>query len=490
MSDPKNELQGSFQPEKRFGNYGDLILALNIKGFRNHTDTKIIIESPVTALCGVNGTGKSTVLQLAAAAYQAPDGLKRYYISSFILAGNLDSKPFTDDASVEVSYAQPQTTDGKYPVRTLTVSRSGSSWSGYDKQPERSVLYLGLGFLLPHAERDEKFKNLFEDANFHVRYKKALEDIVIEKVSTILLCKYDCAHQNTLRKRYGRTSTQLLTAKRGTGAEYSEANMGSGEARLYALVTHIEAVPEKSLLLIEEPETALHPSAQFELGRYLVEVAKRRGLQVLVTTHSEYLLLALPQQSRIYLKREGATVIPIPRVGVRQAVSMMDDLAVPAMYVMVEDDVAEAIVIELLRKHDPDFLKTVRVVVAGDKNRIRSMMEVFQDQRLPVCAVRDGDVGSDKKLKTYKLFGTEAPDKEIFQSSTFRSAFVKQYGIDWRAVDIVNKAKDHHSWFDVLEQKTAHKRAELLPQAAITYLEGIPESDRQTLVDQIKAAVP
>ncbi len=63
---------------------------------------------------------------------------------------------------------------------------------------------------------------------------------------------------------------------------------------------------------------------------------------------------------------------------------MMDDLAIPAVYILVEDDVAEAIVVALLRKHDPDFLKTTRVVVAGDEQRIRQMMSVFEDQRLPI----------------------------------------------------------------------------------------------------------
>src|SRR4051812_18149561 len=98
MADPKKELQGSFQPTNRFTNYGDAILRLHIKGFRNHSNTPIAIESPITAFCGVNGTGKSTILQLAAAAYKAPPGSTRYYVSTFILAGTMDKKPFADDS--------------------------------------------------------------------------------------------------------------------------------------------------------------------------------------------------------------------------------------------------------------------------------------------------------------------------------------------------------------------------------------------------------
>ena len=489
MPDPRNELQASFDPARQFANYGDALLKLHIKGFRTHADTIIEIESPVTAFCGVNGTGKSTVLQLAASAYQATSG--RYYVSTFILAGSLDRKPFNDDASVEFAYAEAPLPDGRIDSRTLTLSRSRSGWSGYDRQPPRSVYYLGCGFFVPHAERDSTAKAPFNDAAYLLRSKSAVQTEVVDWVSRILLCKYDAAHKNALRKKYARRHTEAMSIRRAGGLEYSEANMGSGEARLYALVNKLESVPEKSLVLIEEPENALHPCAQYELGKYLVERAKARKLQIMLTTHSEYLMLALPQKSRIYLKRDGNKVVPIPGVGVRQAVSMMDALAIPAMYILVEDDVAEAVVTALLRKHDPDFLKTTRVLIAGDKARIRQMASVFEDQKLPICAVRDGDVGAEPKLKMYKLFGSEPPEKEIFKSKGFRDQFAAQHGVDWNAVDIANsKGNDHHSWFDVLVVQTAMKREELLPLAAKAYLEGVGELERKSLIEQIKASVP
>ena len=490
MADHKKELQASFLPLKRHAHYGDAIVRMHIKGFRNHKNTKIDIESPVTALCGVNGSGKSTVIQLAAAAYQAPASCKRYYVSDFILAGTLDKRPFTVDASMEVAYAQPADTDGTAKDRILTLSRYDSKWAGYERQPQRIVMYLGLGFHLPHAERDDKSKGFLSDDTVKLKDKHKIDDAVLEKISKILLCKYDSAHKNVIRKRWGRTDAKILSAKRDSGAEYSEANMGSGEARLYELISRIESAPSKSLLLLEEPETALHPSAQFELGRYLVEVAKEKGLQIILTTHSEYLLLALPQKARVYLKREEAGIVPIQGIGVRQAISLMDNLEVASLHILVEDDVAESIVSELLRKHDGDFRKTIRILVCGDKDKIKNMLSVFKDQNFPVCAVRDGDCGEDKGMHMFKLFGTTPPEKEIFDSSSFRDRFAAQYKIDWGAIDLANKGKDHHDWFDSLEAPTARKRAELLPEAAAAYLDAVPDADRQSLVEQIKASVP
>lgn len=487
MTDHRRALQASFEPHRRHGNYGDALVKLRIRGIRNHVDTLLEIESPITAFCGVNGTGKSTVLQLAAAAYQAASG-RRYYVSTFILAGTLDHKPFEDTASVEFTYAEPPASGGAIAPRTLTITRSGSSWSGYDRQPQRRVIYLGINFYTPHADRDEYFKSLVQDRTFISRYQTRLNDAAAGWVSRIRLCKYDAAHVNSMRKKWGRSITDLISAKREGGFQYSESNMGSGEARLYAMVLRLEAEPEKSLVLLEEPETSLHPSAQYEFGKYLVDLAERRKLQILLTTHSEHLLLALPQKSRIYLKREGNQVIPLPGIGVRQAVSMMDGLAVPSIYILIEDDVAEAIVRELLRMHDTDFLKTAKFVVAGDATRIQQTIEVFLEQKMPICAVRDGDKGADLRKHLLKLFGTEPPEKEIFKSSTFRSYFQNSLNVDFGAVDLQNQQCDHHRWFDSVEQQCVLSRPEVLSIAARQYLIGISEADRVGLVEQIKAS--
>src|SRR5262249_34513948 len=150
----------------------------------------------------------------------------------------------------------PPSTGGIVTDRSLTVTRSGSAWSGYDRQPQRHVTYLGFSFYTPHADRDDYFKSLVQDRTFTSRVKSRISDNTAEWVSRILLCNYDAAHLNSMKKKWGRSVTQLISADRGGGLQYSESNMGSGEARLYALVLRLEALPEKSLVLLEEPETS------------------------------------------------------------------------------------------------------------------------------------------------------------------------------------------------------------------------------------------
>lgn len=58
------------------------------------------------------------------------------------------------------------------------------------------------------------------------------------------------------------------------------------------------------IVLIEEPESFLHPSAQAEFGRILQDLANEFKIQVVVTTHSPYLLSHKTQLANILVDRD------------------------------------------------------------------------------------------------------------------------------------------------------------------------------------------
>ena len=58
------------------------------------------------------------------------------------------------------------------------------------------------------------------------------------------------------------------------------------------------------IVLIEEPESFLHPSAQAEFGRILQDLANEFKIQVIVTTHSPYLLSHKAQLANILVERD------------------------------------------------------------------------------------------------------------------------------------------------------------------------------------------
>ena len=58
------------------------------------------------------------------------------------------------------------------------------------------------------------------------------------------------------------------------------------------------------VILIEEPESFLHPQAQAEFGRILQDLANNLQIQIIVTTHSPYLLCFKSPESNILLERD------------------------------------------------------------------------------------------------------------------------------------------------------------------------------------------
>jgi len=70
-------------------------------------------------------------------------------------------------------------------------------------------------------------------------------------------------------------------------------NEGFGSNQLVHLFAQIATSPAGSLIGIEEPEVHLHPKAQSELAKVLIEIAKEEKKNLILTTHSEHILYRL-----------------------------------------------------------------------------------------------------------------------------------------------------------------------------------------------------
>ena len=73
------------------------------------------------------------------------------------------------------------------------------------------------------------------------------------------------------------------------------------------------------ILLIEEPEAHLHPQLQIRLLRHLESVAKTRGMQVIVTTHSTVISSAVTIENIIHISRaEKPLAVPLRLCGLSE----------------------------------------------------------------------------------------------------------------------------------------------------------------------------
>jgi len=164
-------------------------------------------------------------------------------------------------------------------------------------------------------------------------------------------------------------NTQYMYVGAYGGITYSEFNFGSGESSVLRMVADIESLPENSLVLIEEIENGLHPLAVRRMVEYLEDVAERKGIQSIFTTHSDYALDPLPSEA-IWACLDGTVQQGKLSVEVLRAVSGRVDRR---LAVFVEDDFAGAWVTAVAREYLGAHQEEIGVYpVQGDGNAVKT----------------------------------------------------------------------------------------------------------------------
>jgi len=93
------------------------------------------------------------------------------------------------------------------------------------------------------------------------------------------------------RKEY-----ELKVQKTATSAEVLITDVGFGVSQILPILVLCYYVPEGSVIILEQPEIHLHPSAQAVLADVFIEVVKSRKVQIILESHSEHLLRRLQRR--------------------------------------------------------------------------------------------------------------------------------------------------------------------------------------------------
>jgi hypothetical protein len=78
-----------------------------------------------------------------------------------------------------------------------------------------------------------------------------------------------------------------------TGAECHLADFGFGVSQCIPIFVQGALMHKGQLLMVEQPEAHLHPTAQLAMGNFFAELWKQRGVSSLIETHSANVLLRL-----------------------------------------------------------------------------------------------------------------------------------------------------------------------------------------------------
>lgn len=263
--------------------YEDYLFGMELRKLRGFVDASVRFDFPVTALVGPNGAGKTTVLGAAGLIYSDVTP-RRFFARSGVYDRSMAGWKVEYDVKSGGSQI-PRT--ASYTEETEDTRRS--KWNR--KAVNRPVEVIGVNRTLPLSERSEGYrfgKGDFVGVNetaFQTNVTRAIERILGKSATDYLQVDADSDGKYSILAR--KPADEALPG-------YSEFHFGAGEASIIRIVGVIESVPNGALILIEEVENGLHPLATQRLVEYLIDVCRRKGTQVIFTTHSNAALKPLP----------------------------------------------------------------------------------------------------------------------------------------------------------------------------------------------------
>lgn len=258
---------------------------------------KLTFEMPskgVYILCGRNGSGKTSLL--ACLLRIGKSNAFPLFFRSSTLSKSLDQ---FDKAKISYS-VNSETVDYRYAgQRWVPLPRAKASVLGKFGFPE--VYFFGANAKRIEPQADDIESNKFTDAPSTVKSEisKILSDSRFDNL------KYVASKTNSLKAYLLPSYKDLKTKKQHY---FTERNFSLGELCVLKLVLELEKCRNNSLVLIDELELALHPTAQIRLFEYITDISSKKQLTIIFSSHSVSLVKHAKQNQLLLLKKIGSEI--------------------------------------------------------------------------------------------------------------------------------------------------------------------------------------
>ena len=415
---------------------------IEISGLRGWNGQRIEFPFPIVAISGENGSGKSTIIQAAASVYQRNHSTGVLRQKGARYASDFFPETFWDHISdCKIRFGYTEGTDRK----EGSVRKPTERWKGNASRPLRNVTFLDLSRILPVSGR-VGYAKIVKSRHTEAQAERFDEES-LSRLSNILGHPYENAKIASADIDPNRPIPVLA---RTSSISYSGYHQGQGETTIAELIQ--ADLPRFGLLLIDEIESSLHPSAQRRLVRDLATVCKEQEMQIILTTHSPYVLEELPRKARIQIYHQNNERQAMIGVSPEFALSKMDDSPHPECEIYVEDDTAKIFLTEIISQKNPNLASSLLVTPFGAASVGYQLGIMVQNRRFPraVGVFLDGDCAEGPGC--CKLPGNDAPERVVFEDLS-----KKNWGDLWSSVkrdtSLVTDAcsgsmalSDHHDW--------------------------------------------
>lgn len=452
---------------------------LEVHNIRGWTGQRLDFAFPIVAIVGENGSGKSTLLQAAACAYLDEQSRSdTWFASDFFPDTAWD---VVTDAELRFGYGQGQE------HLQGSLRKPTSRWLGNTDRPAREVEYIDLSRIQPVSVRvgyARIAKTKHSEAS-----ARAFDSDRLDRLSQVMGRHYDAAKMALTNVDDNREVPVLSKA----GKAYSGFHQGSGETTVAELIK--ADFPKYGLVLIDEIESSLHPRAQRRLMRDLAEICRDREVQIVLTTHSPYILDELPFEARNYILETGGAKRIVTGVSPQFAMTQMDDQQHPECELYVEDGAAKVMLGELLAKHARQLFPRCSVTPYGAASVGMALGQMASQNRFarPTVVFLDGDNAQAPGCSL--LPGDDAPERVVFEDLKARG-----WGQLWtrlgRDIALVSDActramtlADHHEWVRFAANELQCGGDTLWQNMCAEWATTMPEAKVKPIIDAIEDAL-
>lgn len=428
------------------------INSITVDSIHGWNGQEIKFKFPIVAIVGENGIGKSTFLKAAVCAYQNRVG-DTFYPSKMFMSTRWDEGALSD-ATIY------------YKVRTGNITKNlkwkkTNDWGFTPKKskPVRPVYFLDISRTLP-LDATAGYAKIAKTATDEAGRGVELNNEYLDGLSYVLGQAYSRARFTGTNINEDR-EVGLLTNRCG---EISQFHQGAGEDSMLDVFKLLQSIPDQSLLVIDEVENSLHPQAQRRFIRYLLKLTRVKKLQIILSTHSPFVLEELPPIARIMLVKLLDQKDILYGVSTEYALSTIDDVPHPELHAYLEDSEAVALFWEILRNQRAnsyeDYCKKIKAIPVGSCNIVDTLNSLEKDGKLPLrsLSIIDGDRKNEFQ-NCLALPGDFAPEKQVLLDLKAQnwSGLSERFGIGagtlFSVLDNAILLPDHHTWTSYIGDK-------------------------------------
>ena len=397
-----------------------------------------------------------------------------------------------------ISYDAIDRTKSKTDIVKRTASFSKEKW--YRDALKRETLFFGVSRTLPAVERRDLSKFTNKNVVFKKNEIQALGAEVAGHITKVL--GKDVSAYTVIRPdKYGNIT--LLSGKTQEGKTYSEFHFGAGESSIIKMILGIENAAPQSLVLIEEIENGLHPVAIERLVEYLLDVADRKNIQVIFTTHSEYAIAPLPAKA-VWAAINGKAIQG--KLDIRSLRSITGEVN-SELVIYVEDEFAKKWVQAILRTDASIALDAIEIyAMGGDGTAVRANKYHNYDPSTSVksICIIDGDSRQDESDKDliFRLPG-ETPELHIFDevldkinesSAILAVRCMRGYNfadeMKNTILEVSRTYRDHHLIFGQIGEKIGFIDKNVVESAFLSTWGEKYETEAQEMIQKLKDYLP